>query len=286
MSRSTAACAAEGLARCAASATALAPSKTVGMAASTALPTRAKSGFWESRGNTRRSQATTFSRTCCTSSSAFFEACKVFAIFLRHFTANALPTTSLSSTPKSNNSEKARCLLKLCSIITHERFSFRRRDSPRSGCFVHALWLRFLISSRSRLVETSTLSGRMQSLDAQNSSSSSTRGQHRSTQPSWPKYIRIATTSASARGGASESVSRLTCSANAAHCCLNSAALHCPNRSIVLKIFDLAPVSREWLASATWVSLRDGAEAAAAVGVLAAGTRCKFLCGEQGRPSM
>mmetsp|Transcript_56679 Transcript_56679/g.132158 ORF Transcript_56679/g.132158 Transcript_56679/m.132158 type:complete len:467 (-) Transcript_56679:79-1479(-) len=94
--------------------------------------------------------------------------------------------------------------------ITQDKFSVRRITEPFSTRFVQEEYCRFRSCSFSMPLNSVVGSGLKQSLDAQNSSSNSTNGKQRSAQPSWPKYIRIECTKASAKGTASASVTYLT----------------------------------------------------------------------------
>mmetsp|Transcript_65792 Transcript_65792/g.186811 ORF Transcript_65792/g.186811 Transcript_65792/m.186811 type:complete len:205 (-) Transcript_65792:3317-3931(-) len=180
-------------------------------AADSTMPfSRPSTGGCESLGWTLCSHEITTSRTLCTSSSGGLPEPRLLFNFRRHFTTRELATASLSSVPNSRRRLYAVLRWTPFRSITHDRFSVLRMTAPLSMRFVHDEYCRFRNCSFSSPLKVGNGSDSRHSLEAQNSSRSSTSGWQRSAQPSWPKYIRIACTKASAMEGASAAAICLT----------------------------------------------------------------------------
>mmetsp|Transcript_29017 Transcript_29017/g.72888 ORF Transcript_29017/g.72888 Transcript_29017/m.72888 type:complete len:265 (-) Transcript_29017:11-805(-) len=117
---------------------------------------------------------------------------------------------SLSSVPSSRSRLIPLERLMLFNSMTQDKFTVRSSACPfptaMSICRVQLESCKFRSCSRSSPLSSSVLSGLSPSFEAQNSSRTSTRGLQRSGKRSWPRYIRIAATRASASGAASASL--------------------------------------------------------------------------------
>mmetsp|Transcript_4402 Transcript_4402/g.12107 ORF Transcript_4402/g.12107 Transcript_4402/m.12107 type:complete len:210 (+) Transcript_4402:415-1044(+) len=200
------------------------------VAADSTMPFSPSVRACESLGWTFCNHCRTTSRVLRTSASGFLLVLRLLLSLRRHFTTRELCTASLSSVPSSKRRLYATLRLMPFKSITQDKFRVRRRCAPFSTRFVHEEYCKFRSCSFSSPLSIVVGNGFRHSLEAQNSSSNSTSGTQRSVQPSWPKYIRMVPTKASATGIASDSSKCLTRCFNVLQSERNSSPLQCTSR--------------------------------------------------------